>query len=100
MKKQELVETLEQQLRAVKAERQAAEREPALLAARSALKRYQAARLARTHADLLAAPDSHDAAVFFLDDLYGALDLNQRDLDLERIIPTVQRVLPYAPLRA
>jgi len=98
MQKQELVRTLEQQLRAVKAERQAARREPALLAARTALKRYQSARLGRTHADLLAAPDTHDAAVFFLEELYGAHDLSQRDVDLERIIPTMQRMLSYEAL--
>lgn len=100
MPKQALVNTLEQQLRAVKAERQDARREPALLAARTALKRYQAARLARTHADLLAAPGTHDAAVFFLEELYGAHDLSQRDVDLERIIPAMQRMLSYEALHA
>jgi hypothetical protein len=100
MQKQELVNTLEQQLRAVKAERQAARREPALLAARTALKRYQAARLARTHRDLLAAPDTQEAAGFFLEELYGAHDLSQRDVDLERIIPTMQRMLSYQALQA
>ena len=100
MQKQELVKTLEQQLRAVKAERQAAKREPALQAARTALKRYQSARLARSHADLLAVPDTHDAAVFFLEELYGAHDLSQRDVDLERIIPTMQRMLSYEALHA
>jgi len=98
MQKQELVNTLEQQLRAVKTERQAARREPSLLAARTALKRHQSARLGRTHADLLAASDTHDAAVFFLEELYGAHDLSQRDVDLERIIPTMQRVLSYEAL--
>jgi hypothetical protein len=100
MKKEDLVKILEQQLRAVKAERQAATREPALLAARTALKRYQSGRLADTHADLLATPDTHDAAVFFLDELYGAHDLSQRDVDLERVIPTMQRVLSYEALHA
>lgn len=99
MQKQELVDTLERQLRAVKAERQAARREPALLAARTALKRFQAARLARTHANLLDAPDTHDAALFFLEELYAAHDLSQRDIDLERIIPTMQRLLSYEALR-
>src|SRR5699024_5850678 len=98
MKKEELVQKLEQQLRLVATERQVARREPALLAARSALKRHQSARLAQTHADLLAAPNSHDAAVFFLEELYGAHDLSQRDIDLERIIPTLQRMLSYESL--
>ena len=99
MSKEEIVKTLEQQLRAVKAERQAAGRDPALLAARTALKAYQSARLKMTHADLLAAPETHDAALFFLNELYGSADLSQRDADLERIIPTMQRVLPLHPLQ-
>lgn len=100
MKKQALVNSLEKQLRAVKHEREAPRDEPALQAALAALKRYQAERLAATHADLLAAPDSHDAALFFLDELYGSHELGQRDLDLERIIPTMQRMLSAQALRA
>lgn len=100
MRKEDLVTTLEQQLRALKAERLAAKGEPALGQARAALKRYQAARLAVTHADLLAAPDTRDAALFFLEELYGAHDLSQRDVDLERIIPAMQRMLSYEALHA
>lgn len=100
MKKQELIKTLEKQLRAVKQERLAARAEPALMEARTALKRYQGARLAATHADLLAAQDSRDAAEFFLNDLYGANELGQRDVDLERVIPTMQRALSYESLHA
>lgn len=99
MTKDELIRTLEQQLRAVQAERQSGGRDPALRAARVALKRYQSERLARTHADLLAAPDSRAAALFFLDELYGSQGLNQRDADLERIIPTMQRLLPLRALQ-
>jgi len=94
MRKEDLVHTLELQLAAVKAERQAAQSDPALLAARTALKQYQSARLARTHADLLADPDSGPAAQFFLRELYGSADPSQRDADLGRIIPTMRRVLP------
>jgi hypothetical protein len=100
MTKEQLVKTLELQLSQVKEERQCAKRDPALLAARTTLKEYQAARLARTHADLLAAPDTHAAAVFFLNELYGAQDLSQRDVDLERIIPTMQRMLTLHALDA
>lgn len=100
MRKEQLVQTLEEQLRSVKAERQSAMRDPALQAARTALKQFQSTRLAASHADLLAAPDSGDAALFFLEELYGAHDLGQRDADLERIIPTLQRVLPLDALQA
>ena len=96
--KKALVEKLAQQLKLVAAERQAAKREPALLAARRALKRYQSARLGETHADLLANPNTHDAALFFVEELYGAHDLSQRDVDLERIIPTLQKMLSYESL--
>ena len=97
--KADVIDTLEQQLRTVKAERQAAQCDPALLAARAALKTYQSKRLAQTHADLLAAPDTHDAALFFLDELYGTETAGARDVDLERIIPTLKRVLPLHPLQ-
>lgn len=100
MEKQELVKRLEQQLAMVAAERSAARREPALLAARTALKRYQSGRLAETHADLLANPNTHGAAEFFLEELYGAHDLSQRDVDLERIIPTLGKMLNYESLHA
>jgi hypothetical protein len=98
MKKDNLAKRLEQQLRMVAAERKDARRDPALLAARVALKRFQAARLRATHADLLANPNTHGAALFFLEELYGAHDLSQRDVDLERIIPTLQKMLSYESL--
>lgn len=100
MDKHTLAETLRQQLQAVAAERSAARAAPALQAARVALKRFQSARLALTHADLLAARDSHDAAEFFLEELYGAHDLGQRDTDLARVIPTLQRMLSVEALHA
>ncbi len=100
MQKLDIIHKLEQQLRTVKAERQAGKRDPGMHSARTALKQYQSARLARTHADLLAERDTHGAALFFLDELYGAHDLSQRDIDLERIIPTLQRVLTVDALHA
>ena len=99
MKNEPITTPLEQQLRAARLERQAAGRDPALQSARLALKTFQAARLAGTHADLLAAPDTGQAAEFFLEELYGTHDLSQRDTDLERIAPTMQRVLPADALQ-
>lgn len=58
------------------------------------LRRWQSARLARTHADLLANPRYRPAAEFFLDELYGDRDLRQREHDLARIVPVMSRVLP------
>lgn len=98
MKKEKLIQLLHQQIGLAKAERQAARFNPRMFAARVVLKDFQAARLARTHADLLAAEDTHDAAVFFLNDLYSSEDLTQRDSDLERIVPTLDRLLSYRTL--
>jgi len=98
MKKEHLVTRLEQQLRSAQAERDGAAHNASLQAARTALKQFQSTRLAGTHADLLAADDTRDAALFFFDELYGAHDLSQRDADMERIVPTLQRLLPLNAL--
>ena len=62
------------------------------------LKAWQAARLARTYADLLASPRYHGAAQFFLEELYGARDFSQRDADVERILPKMTALLPEVAL--
>jgi hypothetical protein len=77
----------------------AAAADSAPLAARvMAVKRWQSARLAATHADLLAHPRFSHATRFFLEDLYGPKDLSQRDLELARVIPMLVRLLPKAAL--
>lgn len=63
-----------------------------------AVKSWQAHRLARTHADLLAEPRHGPAARFFLQDLYGAKDFSQRDAELARLVPMLVRLLPEAAL--
>jgi hypothetical protein len=70
----------------------------AVRARRDDLRAWQAARLARTHADLLASPRYEAATRFFLDELYGAKDFSQRDGELMRVIPTLARFLPDAAL--
>ena len=99
MNKQDVIVELRESLSRVAAERLAAGRDPAIRAARSALKRFQSERMARTHADMLASQDTHDAARFFLDDLYGPQDLTRRDADLERIVSAMERLLPLSALR-
>lgn len=98
MNKLEVIAVLHKDLAHVATERLRARRDPAIGAARSALKRFQSERMARTHADLLASRDTHDAARFFLDDLYGPQDLTQRDADLERIVSAMERLLPLSAL--
>jgi len=62
------------------------------------LKEWQAARLARTYADLLASPRHRPAAEFFLSDLYGPKDFRTRDDELARVVPIMVRVLPARAL--
>lgn len=59
-----------------------------------AVKAYQHRRLERGHADLLAAPATHDAALFFLTDLYGSQDFSARDTQFARIVPALDRLFP------
>lgn len=78
--------------------RQAAFATPSSAAAHLSLKAWQAARLARTYADLLLHPRYREAAGFFLSDLYGAKDYSQRDTEVARILPKMTAFLPAAAL--
>ncbi len=55
--------------------------------------------MTRTHADLLADGNTNAAARFFLDDLYGTHDFSQRDADIERILPMMERLMPTSALQ-
>ena len=79
--------------------RRAAAADAVFGARRHALRAFQAARLARTHADLLASPASAEAASFFLADLYGPKDLSERDAEVERILPMMTSMLPVSGLQ-
>ncbi|MBV8441494.1 MAG: hypothetical protein JO312_13205, partial [Hyphomicrobiales bacterium] len=65
---------------------------------RAFLRNWQAARLARTHQDLLESRRFHDAAEFFLVDLYGPKDLSRHIEDVRRILPVMTKVLPESGL--
>jgi hypothetical protein len=67
---------------------------PGLVEAVAAVKQYQQARFARTHADLLADRRFGPAANFFLEELYGPRDFTQRDAQFKRIVPALVRVFP------
>lgn len=69
-----------------------------LQAWRLALRAFQAQRLERTYADLLASPRYRPAAAFFLSDLYGAKDVAARDEGVARILPMLIRIMPAAAL--
>ena len=80
--------------------RQHAAADPTRAARHSALRTFQAARLARTHDDLLHSPRYRAAAGFFLSDLYGPMDLSARDAEIERALPLMTNALPVGALRA
>ncbi|RZA15275.1 MAG: hypothetical protein EOP93_17185, partial [Lysobacteraceae bacterium] len=58
------------------------------------LQAWQADRLERSFKTFLHDPARRPAARFFLTDVYGDHDFSQRDADIARVIPMMQRVLP------
>ena len=70
------------------------------LPALSLLRAWQAARLERAFADVLADPRMRPAARFFLSDLYGDKDFSARDRDAAKILPAMARLLPASLLEA
>ncbi len=65
---------------------------------RAFLRSWQAVRLARTHQDLLESPRFHDAAEFFLVDLYGPKDLSRHIEEVRRMVPVMTKVLSESGL--
>ena len=59
-----------------------------------AVKEFQAGRLRATYADLLASERYREPCEFFLDELYGAHDFDQRDAEARRVVPKLARMLP------
>lgn len=64
------------------------------------LQEWQRKRLARAYADLLEQEQYRAAGHFFLTELYGGLDFQQRDQQVERVMPVMVRVLPAHMLTA
>jgi hypothetical protein len=62
------------------------------------LRRWQAERLRRSFAHFLDDPKRRAAAEFFLSDVYGDHDFSQRDADIARVVPLMQRLLPESLL--
>lgn len=59
-----------------------------------ALKQWQIKRLRNTYADLLASDRYRPAAEFFLEELYGAKDVDQRDAEAQKVAPKLASLLP------
>lgn len=98
MNKDQLISTLREQVVLAKNIRQSAKSNPDLLMAKTVLKNFQSDRLKETHADLLASPNTRGAATFFLKEIYSSKDLSQRDHDLERLIPIMEKTFPLNTL--
>ncbi|MDI1302351.1 MAG: hypothetical protein PSX71_10630 [bacterium] len=64
-----------------------------------AVQQNQAARLKRTHADLLNDPRYQAVTQFFLNELYGGLDLTELAREMERALPIATRLLPESVMR-
>ena len=60
-----------------------------------AVKGYQQLRFSHTYADLLATSRYGRAARFFLEELYGPGDFNQRDAQFARVVPALVRLFPH-----
>jgi len=88
------VARLEAQLARATQVRAATRRNGSAMEARLRLREWQAARLARTHADLLAHPQYGAAARFFLTDLYGPQDHSVEPETVLRVLPLMKKGLP------
>ncbi len=96
--KNEIVARIETQLEIAARVRAMLTADPGGQAAREALRTWQAARLARTHADLLDSPRYASTASFFLSDIYGPKDLSRHEEGVRRILPLMKSVLPVPGL--
>jgi hypothetical protein len=96
--KEDVVQRLHRQLDLAAELQASAKANPDVEVARERLRAWQAVRLARTHADLLASPRMAPAATFFLTDLYGSTDLSKLAGDVKRIVPVMTKFLPVAGL--
>ncbi len=65
-----------------------------------ALKQWQIERLRTTYDDLLANPRYKEAAEFFLEELYGAKDVDQRDTEAQKVAPKLASLLPARAIDA
>ncbi|MCZ8132653.1 MAG: hypothetical protein O9284_15320 [Steroidobacteraceae bacterium] len=74
--------------------------DPPFAATLARLRRWQGARLAATYADLAAQPRYAPAIAFFLEELYGDVDVSPRDHDLERAHRALEKALPDAAIEA
>ena len=68
--------------------------DPALARELTCLATWQSRRLRNTYADLESTPRYAAAMRFFETDLYGGADFAQRDANMARVVPAMNRLLP------
>ncbi|MGO9543841.1 MAG: FFLEELY motif protein [Rhodomicrobium sp.] len=96
--KNNIAARIEAQLNAAADARADLAEEPGAAGKSESLRAWQAARLTRTHADLLESPRYAATAQFFLTDIYGPKDLSRHEAAVRRIQPLMISVLPAAGL--
>lgn len=74
------------------------DQDPAVAERLSALRAWQARRLAATYADIRGTTRFGGPCEFFLSDLYGEGDFADRDRAVERVVPIMLRLLPEGVL--
>ena len=62
------------------------------------LQQWQRARLGRSFSDMMARESYRPACDFFLSELYGGLDFLERDQDMNRVMPLMEKFLPNRAL--
>ena len=97
--KNEMAKALRAHLENVSVLRRRSRSDGPTAAVRDALRQWQSLRLSRTYSDLLSSPRFGDAARFLQDDLFGPKDFARRDAEIERIVPTLARMLPVGALQ-
>lgn len=85
---------IQDQLRAVDAERVTRAHEEGLGAKVSAIKEFQQRRFRHTYADLMSSQRHGAACQFFLEELYGPGDFSQRDEQFAKVVPSLVRLFP------
>jgi hypothetical protein len=76
------------------------ERDPSHKKRWIAVKQFQIKRLRKTYADLLANDRYRPAAEFFLEELYGAKDVDQRDAEAQKVAPKLASLMPSRAVEA
>lgn len=91
--KKEMIENIRKNLN-ISAQEHLKEQNFEFAQAKKVLKDYQLNRLKETHQDLLYNPETRKAAEFFLNEIYGSSKMSERHQDLNKLLPTMEKVFP------